>query len=529
MFNLLIVDDEKYSVAGITQGIDWSDLPIGNIYEAYSVKQAKELMNREHVDLLLSDIEMPGDNGIQLLEWTRENFPEAETIFLTGHANFSYAQQAVHLGSYEYILKPIDYEELKKVIEQALKEIKDKREAKAYQETFRHYHDRWVQQKPLLIERFWQDLLSQRIAATPDNIDEAIHLYNLPLSSNQTVLPILISVEHWNKALDTRDEEIMEYAIRNSAAEILLTGGRGVVLQDRSGVNVALLYNSTVGEDGLAELKERCRLLLEAASRYFYCEISCYIGESAELIHLPASYKMLLEQEQDNMTRSNDVFLWSEPWKKSAQVIPFAPAEDWLVLFEAGNKQELLKRLDNTVQELRERDTTSDTIDMLTTSIKHLIYRSFHRKGLLIHSSYAVRGTIRSLSQFQSWAEQALHESYEVYHGQVPDTRAVIETIHQFIAQHLMDEGLNREEIAKHVYLNPAYLSRLYKKETGISLSDYILQARVEKSKSFLSDTDRKVSDIAEAVGYMNLSHFAKVFRKIVGIGPKEYRQKYSK
>ncbi|MBP3965679.1 response regulator [Paenibacillus lignilyticus] len=530
MFNLLIVDDEKYSVAGITQGIDWTDLPIDNIYEAYSAKQAKELMNRVNVDLLISDIEMPGDNGIQLLEWTREQFPETETIFLTGHANFSYAQQAVHLGSYEYIVKPIDYEELKQVVGKALKEIGDKREARVYQETYRRYHDRWVQQKPLLIERFWQDLLSRRISSSPDTIDEAIHLYNLPLSSRQTILPILISVEQWNKELDTRDEEIMEYAIRNSAAEILLADGRGAVLQDRSGVNVALLYDGIYDEAGMERLRDRCRSMLEAAKRYFYCEISCYIGEGTELSRLPGSYRTLLELEQDNVADSNDVFMWSESAGRTVQqVIPFAPVDDWLVLFEAGNKQELLRRLEDTVKAMRERDATADMVDMLTTSIKHLLYRSFHRQGLPIHSGYAARVGIRSLSQFHAWAKQTLEEAFEAYHGQVPDTRAVIDRIHQFVAQHLMDVELKREDIAKHVFLNPAYLSRLYKKETGIALSDYIMHARVEKSKSLLSDTDRKVSDIAEAVGYTNLSHFAKLFRKIVGIGPKEYRQKFNK
>ncbi|SEO90895.1 response regulator [Paenibacillus sp. OV219] len=529
MFNLLIVDDEKYSVAGITQGIDWTGMPVENIYEAYSAKQAKELMNNVNVDLLISDIEMPGDNGIQLLEWTREHFPETETIFLTGHANFSYAQQAVHLGSYEYIVKPIDYEELKRIVSGALKEISDKREAREYQETYRRYHDRWVQQKPLLIERFWQDLLSQRIASSQGNIDEAIHLYNLPLTSNQKVLPVLISVEQWSKELDTRDEEIMEYAIRNSALEILLAEERGAVLQDRSGVNVALLYDGLAEVDGMERLKDRCKMLLEAAKRYFYCEISCYIGEETVLSRLSVSYRALLEQEQDNVAESNNVFTREQSADRTMQAVPFAPFDDWLVLFESGNKQELLKRLDDTVNSIRERDTTADTVDMLTTSIKHLLYRSFHRQGLPMFGGFVVKGGIRSLTQFHSWAQQTVEEAFEVYHAQVADTRAVIDKIHQYVSQHLMEEELKREDIAKHVFLNPAYLSRLYKKETGIALSDYIMHARVDKSKSYLANTDRKVSDIAVAVGYANLSHFAKVFRKIVGVGPKEYRQKFNK
>ncbi|MBB6694029.1 response regulator [Cohnella xylanilytica] len=531
MYNLLIVDDEKYAVAGIAQGIDWTDLPVANIFEAYSAKQARELMEREPVDLLISDIEMPGDSGIELLEWTRTHYPEAETIFLTGHANFNYAQQAIRLGSYEYIVKPIDYDELKKVVAVALRDIGEKREAKAYQETYRQYHDKWMRQKPLLVERFWQDLLGLRISSSPEKIEEAIHLYNLPLHARQIVLPILISVEEWNQPLNARDEEIMEYAIRNSAEEILLAGSPGAVIQDRSGVNVALLYGDAGGEEGLERLRGRCRELLAAANRYFYCQLSCYIGEAAELSKLPEMYRALLEREHDNVAETNAVFALGEgAAAKAPHSIPYAPAEEWLVLFEAGQKAELLRRMEETIRAIREREATAETLDALAASVKHMLYRAFHRKGLPIAGgSAASRGGIRTLAQLRTWALEAVEESYEAYHGQIPDTRAVIDKIHQYVADHLTEEELKREEIARHVFLNPAYLSRLYKKETGIALSEYILQARMEKSKALLAETNRKVSDIAETVGYANLSHFAKVFRKTVGIGPKEYRQKYQK
>ncbi|MFC5531241.1 response regulator transcription factor [Cohnella yongneupensis] len=529
MYNLLIVDDEKYSVAGIVQGIDWTDLPVANVFEAYSAKQAKELMERERVDLLISDIEMPGDSGIQLLEWTRERQPQAETIFLTGHANFNYAQQAIHLGSYEYIVKPIDYDELKTIISRALNEIEEKRESEAYMQTYRQYHDRWIQHQPMLVERFWQDLLGQRISAAPGKIEEAIHLYNLPLNAGQAVRPVLISVEQWNKELGTRDEEIMEYAIRNSAEEILLADGLGAVIQDKAGVNVAILYAELADTTGLESLRNRCRELLVAANEYFYSRISCYIGESTELSKLPEMYRTLLEQEQDNVAETNAVFTLARSSEKPTQAIPYAPVDDWLILFETGRKQELLKRLEENVQALREREATTETMDVLATSVKHMLYRAFHRKGLPMFAGSASKGSARSMAQLQAWALQVVEEAFDAYHDQTPDTRAVIDKINQYVMDNLTEDELKREDIAKHVFLNPAYLSRLYKKETGIALSDYILQARLEKSKALLAETDRKVSDIAETVGYVNLSHFAKVFRKSVGIGPKEYRQKYNK
>lgn len=528
MFNLLIVDDEKYSVMGIAQGIDWTDVPVSGVYEAYSARQAKELMGRIPIDLMISDIEMPGENGIELLDWTRSRYHETETIFLTGHANFDYARQAIHLGSYEYIVKPIDYDELKEIVVKALREIGQKKEAKTYQETYRRYHDQWMKQKPVLVERFWQDLLGQRIASTHEKIEEAIRLYNLPLEPGQRIIPVLISVEQWNKELNTRDEEIMEYAIRNSAEEILLRDGFGTVIQDKGGVNAALLYGGAGDSEGIDALRQRCRELVDACNRYFYCQLSCYIGEETEMTKLPQVYQALLEQEHDNVTETNAVHLMGKTTERIARALPFVPVDDWLVLFEAGNKQELSRRLEETIRTMQERDATADTLDVVATSVKHMLYRAFHRKGLPIYGGAAGRGIPRSVTQLRNWALQAVSEGMEAYHGKAPDNRAVIDKIHQYVAVHLTEE-LNREEIARHVFLNPAYLSRLYKKETGIALSDYIMQERMERTKSLLMETNRKVSDIAETVGYQNISHFAKVFRKTVGIGPKEFRQKYQK
>ena len=116
MYNLLVVDDELYAVKGITQGIDWSQMDISEVFEAFNAEEAKERFALSTVDIVICDIEMPSSNGLELLEWIKENYPQTETIFVTGHADFSYARRAIHLGSFDYLLKPVDYEELKSVV-----------------------------------------------------------------------------------------------------------------------------------------------------------------------------------------------------------------------------------------------------------------------------------------------------------------------------------------------------------------------------------------------------------------------------
>src|SRR5690606_8075796 len=99
MYNLLVVDDEEIAIRGIVQGIDWSSLPIDKVYTAYDAVEARQLYRDHTIHVMISDIDMPNETGIDLLGWVNEHSPNTETIFLTGHADFRYAQQAIQLAS----------------------------------------------------------------------------------------------------------------------------------------------------------------------------------------------------------------------------------------------------------------------------------------------------------------------------------------------------------------------------------------------------------------------------------------------
>ena len=114
--NILIVDDDYLVLEGIRKGIDWDTMPFEHVYLAQSVKQAKEILQTNPIDVLVSDIEMPQENGLDLLRWIRGQGLCLENIFLTCYADFQYAQQAIELGSFHYFLKPIEYDKLRQII-----------------------------------------------------------------------------------------------------------------------------------------------------------------------------------------------------------------------------------------------------------------------------------------------------------------------------------------------------------------------------------------------------------------------------
>ena len=128
---LLIVDDNTYVVAGIRVQLDWQALGITEIFGAYSVKEARRILEQEKIDFLLTDIEMPGEDGFQLIDWIRARGMKTRIVLLTSFAEFRYAERAVSSHVYAYLLKPITDGKLLEVFtaltEEARKEARDDR------------------------------------------------------------------------------------------------------------------------------------------------------------------------------------------------------------------------------------------------------------------------------------------------------------------------------------------------------------------------------------------------------------------
>lgn len=134
MMNLLMVNDEKLTVETMRKGISWEDYGIDKVYTAYDVEEGKECIEKYHVDIMLCDIEMPGENGIALLRWVRAEKKNIECIFLTCHASFEYAKEAITLGCQDYILIPAKYEDIGQAVRKVVKRILERQEEKRYQE-----------------------------------------------------------------------------------------------------------------------------------------------------------------------------------------------------------------------------------------------------------------------------------------------------------------------------------------------------------------------------------------------------------
>ena len=123
---ILLVDDQATVLSSLKSGINWTALSIHTIYTAQNALEAKEIILSHNIDILLSDIEMPKENGLSLLRWCRQQGYTFECIFLTSHADFFYAQEAIQLGSFDYLLQPARYEDIERVIQKTILRIQEK-------------------------------------------------------------------------------------------------------------------------------------------------------------------------------------------------------------------------------------------------------------------------------------------------------------------------------------------------------------------------------------------------------------------
>lgn len=526
MYSLLIVDDEVHAVKGIEAAIDWEKLQITSLHTAYNIRQAKEVFDNHTVDMMLCDIEMPQGSGLELLAWVKEHSPQTESVFLTCHADFAYAKQAMQLGSLDYILKPIPYTDLEQVIVKAIHRIS----ANSELTEFSRYGQYWFQQQPILMEQFWLDLLNQTIPSNENAIRRAAADRNLPFLEGMRYLPILISIQRWHKALSVRDEKIMEFALRNAANESILEHGQqGQLIQRGKGKLIALITIETGAEWDLAAVRSVCDSYIAACNTYFYCDLSCYIGKQVQANELTALVDQLSALESDNVATNNKAFLL-DGRHPSAYTYNLPNMSVWALLLEDGKTDKLIAEITNYLDnQVRVGCLDAKQLHQFHQDMLQMVYSIFQAKGIrahqLLHDAVSMelsRQATRSLVDMVVWMKHILRKSSE-YAKAVEETQTVVERVIAYIDLH-KDRELTREEIASHVFLNPDYLTRIFKKETGLGISEYILRKRLDIAKSLLLMTEMSVSAVAGHVGYSNFSHFSRIFKKHTGKNPLDYR-----
>ncbi|MFC4099348.1 response regulator [Paenibacillus xanthanilyticus] len=530
MVQLLIVDDEIHAVRGLEADVNWERLEVSSVHKAYNARQAQEVLSSHPIDIVICDIEMPEVSGLQLMAWVKTHYPAVESIFLTCHSEFTYAKEAIHLGSVEYLLKPAPVDELERAIGKAAESVRRSRQQLEFQATYEKYAELWSSHQPLLIERFWSDLLHQRIPSNADAIRKAALQLGLPFAQDDLFLPVYIQVDRWHREWSSREASIMEYALQNAAGEMIAGDGRhGHTARLHQGSFVAVLRLPASTEPDPDRLAEACRTYIASCARYFYCDLSCYIGRPAALEAATDVLQALLDCANNHVALHKQVIFLDQ--LKPPASSPALPEMTRLrELLEAGQKDLLHAELRRYLAAMRTLSVPVSFLHQFLHDFLQTVYYTLQLNGLQAHLIFAdpayakfAASATRSLYHLEEWADEVIRRAFE--HMQAAEEApTVVDRAKQFIADHL-DQNLTRELIANHVYLNPDYLARLFKRETGLSITDYLTEARIQLAQKLLVQTELPVSTIAERSGIPNFSYFSKQFKRNTQMSPLEYRQ----
>jgi two-component system response regulator YesN len=521
--NLLIVDDEYYSVDGILQKISAANLGFDAVYCAYSSAQAQELYRAHQIDVMITDIEMPKGNGLELVAWVRGNYPKVLCIFLTSFAKFDYASTAVKLQGFDYLLKPVEEAQLIKSVQKAMERARQIQLEQEQKTQARYWHSARIQ----LAEQFFTDLACGIIPSQSNLIVSELNQRNLsPDFAEGSFYPILLRC-HTLDGEDAWNRNLYEFALKNILSEILFAGGAAPVIPRIADSCYMIMMPAGMDRDTLTAA---CRSALYACVSslpgcfIFFIYTSC----KAEALHETVRLLMAYARDQIN-TNSRVEDMLSQRCEKGS--VPPVPAESWTALLLAHKTDALFKEAGAYLTAVQ-LSPCADRHDLIRFyhDFLQIMYSVMDKNGASAHQLFDNRlpeipleNACDSVQHIRAWVEQVL-ANFKACMVMVNQSSTAVNEVCQYIRDHLADD-LNRDRLAAAVFLSPDYLSHVFREKTGDSLTNYITEQRIKRAKELLLTSNHNIRDIALMSGFANISYFAKQFKRLAGKTPQAYRR----
>jgi len=523
---VLIVDDDIATVNVIHDTIHWEDLGVDRVFTAYNIEQAKKVIEEQSIQIVISDIEMPQGSGIDLLTWYREQNEKGEFLFLTCHESFDYATNAIKLQAAEYLLKPLDVTVMEAAIKKLVFKVKD---SERQQEKLKYGN--WAKKNIRQLElSFWSQILDGHLVQSDGQIEQEISNRNLPIDMAETYHLVISKVTDLERDRERINANLMIFIMENIHSEDLCGNPENSRVLCFDNKDYYTLVSICQGKD-IAEIEKNCGRLQEDFKTIFSATLTCCISNPCKIQEFYNVYWKCIDLIANNVMSYGSTFLEYQAVAaatEKASVLELGLMEDMLNQKEKVRFLSYLKEKLN--EKMRDRTLNEQTLLLVKQEVTQVTYSYLAKRGILV-SGIFVEDTIKQLEHKASqsvidmirWVNYLLEELY-AYEDEVQKGQSIIEKINQYIREHYK-ENIGRNEIAAEFYLAPEYLSKMYKKQTGVSLKDYISEYRIEQAKILLRKGELLVSDVAEEVGFDNFTYFSTLFKKYTGMTPNQYRK----
>lgn len=516
MYTLLIVDDEWQTRKGLRELVDWQEMGIEVVGDACNGQEALNQLEILKPDILLTDVRMPHMDGIELARQARDLLPQIAIVFISVYSDAEYLRNALRLEAVDYLYKPIHMEELKKAMSSLVGRLDQSTQDRAQQEQIRRLLET---SRPLLIERFLRSWFSG-ILDDEQAIRAKLELLGLHFPSGgivgvvfQPLFPVLP-----DDGTVESCQILLEDVLHRELQETLLCA------EDSGAVGVMAVESR--------QALERTEQMLHAAADTVRAELHMDLMIGLSLWHADwlGAQQAVREARRivgmQAFTSDKSVFRYESDARQEESSLRLLDGELLEQLLLTGGADALIARMEETlasqsgnVQALRQLlmdiALRADLV-LKKHGVNTLDSLSFCRHAAGYMPILAVRRTLEAKLR-----EAAAQLDSRQKKGISPVTDRVMSLIRTHYS-----EPLSIGEIAEEVHYSPAHLGTLFKKETGTTMSSYLLQTRLNAAMTLLRTTLEPVSSIAKQVGYPDTQYFSRVFKQFAGCTPLEYRRK---
>jgi two-component system response regulator YesN len=515
---MLIVDDEPIICQGLRQTIPWETIGVEVVGEAYDGEEALQFVTRQPVDVVLTDINMDGMDGLELAKSLKERMPQIRIIIVSGYDDFEYARRALRLGIEDYLLKPVDIKELMAMVQRIGREISDEADLQKKRE-----RESWLKWLIQII----QGGATQRDAGTPPSIAHGYHSFRF----------IASQLEDYAMWVEGSTEEVRQ-TVRETwemSVHTALQAYKQEVISFFHHPNMLLSFcidSRELSEPDLPAALLEAQGLMSAYPRLFF-------GVSAAFSTLDQVYVRGLEAisvlQLSVIPESATVLFHTEEQitrKSSLQLALVELEKDLMHDLLQGSYQELDDTIGRIMLEFREGGYLLKEVLQAFKELSFILQRKIRTNGidlskhtalfntddidLLVHNSYRA---IETLFRRELWS------MFSIIHASLSEKNHwITERVKRHIDLH-HNTDLKASEVAALLKITPNYFSIIFKQSFGKGFAEYLNEIRIERAKASLVETDDRVFEIAEKVGYKEYKYFCSIFKSYTGITPTQYRK----
>lgn len=527
LYTVLLVDDEEEVIQIIMKKLDWESMGFQIAGYARNGVEALEMAEELQPDVVMTDIKMPYMDGLTLSRKLRELYEKVKVIIFSGFDEFEYAREAIKIEAEEYILKPINANELREVFERIKSNLDRELDEKRNIDKLREYY---LQSLPVLQENFYTALIEGRIPE--GQIEKYVENYQIDLKGPYYIATIL-HISSKNPENVPIDPFLMAVSVKKLAEEQLAERWNsravtylGDILLITQLPDVESVTHFTDAMDKICKMAKRvCKACVTAGIGHV-CDHPGQLALSYQGAKNATSYRVLYGNTRAiNIAEMDPQESMDEHWEETYIHRIFKKVK-------MGEAEPLKEAIAEFTAQMSKTRMSLQNYRILIMQLIAEIFRFGNNNQVNMDEFFGQNSDVynqalqmESTEELGRWLEDiCLRMQRQILNERMDTTKSFVTKAVEYVQEHYADQELSIETICSYLNVSAAYFSTVFKKETGKTFINYLTDYRMEQAVDLLLTKDEKTYIIAEKVGYSDPNYFSYVFKKQFGMSPSKYK-----